>query len=108
MSSGQLEKWNRLLDSAKPEQLIFEDAEGEENGAEEEEEEFEEEISPRSELEEGEDEESESESEEASSSSGNNCSAEDYGRDKTSAYRWDRFLESVKTYVQVSNIEQRV
>ena len=114
MSSGQLEKWNRLLDSAKPEQLIFEDAEGEENGAEgvdldeEEEEEFEEEISPRSELEEGEDEETESESEEASSSSGNNCSAEDYGRDKTSAYRWDPFLESVKTYVQVSNIEQRV
>merc|ERR1719500_838972 len=56
VSSGQLEKWNRLLDSAKPEQLIFEDVEGEENGAEgvdlddDEEEEFEEEISPRSEL----------------------------------------------------------
>merc|ERR1712088_1146566 len=30
VSSGQLEKWNRLLDPAKPEQLIFEDAEGEE------------------------------------------------------------------------------
>ena len=96
MSSGQLEKWNRLLDSAKPEQLIFEDAEGEENGAEgvdldEEEEEFEEEISPRSELEEGEDDldddEEESGSEEASSSSGNNCSVEDFGRDRTSAYR---------------------
>merc|ERR1719193_1942506 len=30
VSSGQLEKWNRLLDPAKPEQLIFEDVEGEE------------------------------------------------------------------------------
>lgn len=101
MSSGQLEKWNRLLDSAKPEQLIFEDVEGEENGAEgvdlDAEEEEEEEISPRSEFEEGEDdlgendlggEEEESESEVASSSSsGNDCSPEEFGRDKTSAYR---------------------
>ena len=86
--------------------MIFEDVEGEENGAEgvdldeDEEGELEEEISPRSEFEEGEDdlgennlggdeEEEESESEEGatSSSSGNNCSPEDFGRDKTSAYR---------------------
>jgi len=111
VSSGQLEKWNRLLDSAKPEQLIFEDAEGEENGAEgvdldeEEEEEFEEEISPRSELEEGEDEESESESEEASSSSGNNCSAEDYGRDKTSAYRSQTLSKEFEAYLAKHGLE---
>ena len=107
MSSGQLEKWNRLLDSAKPEQLIFEDVEGEENGAEGVDLDVEE-------VEDGEgendldgddlagDEEVSSEIEEASpsassgspsassgspsASSGSNCS-EDWGRDKTSAYR---------------------
>ena len=88
VSTGQLEKWNRLLDPAKPEQLIFEDVEGEEGIDLEEEEE--EEISPRSE--EGEDgldvdEEELEESDSEESSSGNNCSAEHFGRIKTSAYR---------------------
>jgi len=109
VSSGQLEKWNRLLDSAKPEQLIFEDAEGVDLD-EEEEEEFEEEISPRSELEEGEDdldddEEEVSGSEEASSSSGNNCSAEDFGRDRTSAYRSQTLSKEFEAYLAKHGLE---
>ena len=108
MSSGQLEKWNRLLDSAKPEQLIFEDVEGEENGAEgvdldvEEVEDGEGENDLDGDDLAGDEEEVSSEIEEASpsassgspsassgspsASSGSNCS-EDWGRDKTSAYR---------------------
>merc|ERR1719510_1557495 len=76
VSSGQLEKWNRLLDSAKPEQLIFEDVEGEENSAEgvdlddDEEGEFEEEEDDLGENDLGADEEEEeSESEEGAASS---------------------------------------
>ena len=90
VSSGQLEKWNRLLDPAKPEQLIFEDVEGEEGIDLDDEEEEEVEISPRSE--EGEDgldvdEEELEESDSEESSSGNTCSVEHFGRVKTSAYR---------------------
>ena len=87
VSSGQLEKWNRLLDSAKPEQLIFEDVEGEENGAQG----VDLDDDESEELEEGEndldgEEEEESESEEGAASSGSNSSG-DFGREKTSAYR---------------------
>ena len=85
VSSGQLEKWKRLLDPAKPEQLIFEDVEGEEGISlddEEEELEGEEEelVEEENELEE------ESSSEEGSASGESHC-CEEPGRQKTSAYR---------------------
>ena len=79
MSSGQLEKWNRLLDPAKPEQLIFEDVEGEEGiSLDDEEEELE-----------GEEEElgEEDTSSEEGSASGESHCCEEPGRQKTSAYR---------------------
>ena len=85
VSSGQLEKWNRLLDPAKPEQLIFEDVEGEEGiSLDDEEEELE---GEEEELGEEENElEEESSSEEGSASGESHC-CEEPGRQKTSAYR---------------------
>ena len=85
VSSGQLEKWNRLLDPAKPEQLIFEDVEGEEGiSLDDEDEELE---GEEEEMGEEENElEEESSSEEGSASGESHC-CEEPGRQKTSAYR---------------------
>ena len=80
-----MEKWNRLLDPAKPEQLIFEDVEGEEGiSLDDEEGELE---GEEEELGEEENElEEESSSEEGSASGESHC-CEEPGRQKTSAYR---------------------
>merc|ERR1719193_1259761 len=126
VSSGQLEKWNRLLDSAKPEQLIFEDVEGEENGAEgvdldvEEVEDGEGENDLDGDDLAGDEEEESSEIEEASpsassgspsassgspsASSGSNCS-EDWGRDKTSAYRSQTLSKEFEAYLAKHGLE---
>jgi len=103
VSSGQLEKWNRLLDPAKPEQLIFEDVEGEEGISlddEEEELEGEEEelVEEENELEE------ESSSEEGSASGESHC-CEEPGRQKTSAYRSHTLSKEFEAYLAKHGLE---